>query len=391
MKNLWQQLNRDDWTDVQHARVRERLVRHMQLMRAERPETVRRTWFALPRLSPVIAAIVLAVLLGGSGATVALAAGSEPQDSLYPVRVFAQEVRTKLAISPVKKAKLAARYAEERMIELRSLATMQAAAEGRGRAAVVLPADKRLKAFQRNGKALKRFAHLAQKQVEKIRDIPENGEAEEAAAQVDAVLDASLGILLGVETNAPADEPVRAVVAKTKQDISPAESNVERSINERSAKVLKRFVVDVATSTKGEEKKSAVAEQVTSGEGGVFATARIEAARRSIERAQELLEKIEVQYGADAVVEMRRAFGDARARLEKAEALFKNGEYQAAFVAAGEAMRIAVHLKVYLPIIEKRAKVLVDENTQLRLYILPKYLDDFKPMTASSSVAPVTK
>lgn len=378
MKNLWQQLNHDDWTDVQHARVRERLVRHMQMVRAEHPETAPPVrWFSLPRFSPAIAVLVLAVLLGGSGVTVALAAGSEPQETLYPVRMFVQEVRTKLAFNPVKKAELVAQFAEERVAEMRTLATMQAAAEGRGRAEVVLPANVRLKAFQQNGKAMKRFAHLAQKQVEKIRDISGDGEAEEVAARVDAVLDASLGILLGVETNAPADEPVRVVVAKTKQDISPVESKVEQAINERAARALERFL----------EKKSAVAEQATSGEGGVFATARIEAARRSIGRAKELLQEIEERYGADAVNEMRRAYGDAEVHMVKAEAFFAAGDYAAAFTEAGEAIRIAAHLRVYLPIIEKRAKVLVDENTQLRLYILPKYLDDLKPTPVTTTVS----
>lgn len=393
MKNLWQQLNHDDWTDVQHARVRERLIRHMQMIRAERPEPLLRsagwrTWFALPRFRPAIIVGVLVVLLGGSGVTVVAAAGSEPQEMLYPVRVWAQEMRTKVAFNPVKKAELVARFAEERVAEMRTLATMQAAAEGRGRAEVVLPANARLKAFQRNGKAMKRFARLAARYTERMhdRDIEEDDRAEEAAAHLDAVLDASLGILLGVETNAPADEPVRAVVAKTKQDISPAESTVERVINERAAKMLERFTAAVVTSTKSQDDdedddKEDVDEDEKREKNGVFATARIEAARRSIERAEESLEEAAEKYGDDAITEMKRAFGDARAHLEKAEALFKSGNYQAAFIEAGEAIRIAMHIKVYLPIIEKRAKVLVDENTQLRLYILPKYLDDFKPTT----------
>lgn len=397
MNDIWKQLDHDDWTDAQHARVRERLVHYMHAVRAERPEpTARsadwRTWFALPRFSPALIVAVLVVLIGGSGTTVALAAGSEPQEVLYPVRVFAQEMRTKFAFDPVKKAELVARYAEERVAEMRTLATMQAAAEGRGRAEVALPADKRLKAFHRNGKAMKRFAYLAEKQMERLREREDDGDTDEAAAHLDAVLDASLGILLGVETNAPADEPVRAVVANTKEAISPAESNVERVINERSVKALERFTSVIVTSTKAQdddenekrekdEKKSAVAERATSGEGGVFATARIEAARRSIGRAEEMLKEAEERYGADAVAEMQRAFGSARAHLEKAEALFASGDYRAAFTEAGEAIRIAAHLKVYLPIMEKRAKVLVDENTQLRLYILPKYLDDLKPTT----------
>lgn len=221
--------------------------------------------------------------------------------------------------------------------------------------------------------------------MERLREREDDADTDEAAAHLDAVLDASLGILLGIETNAPADEPVRAVVANTKEAISPVESNVERVINERTAKALERFVAVVVTSTEvddddaDDEKKSVVAEQATNGEGGVFATARIEAARRSIGRAEELLEETEKRFGTDAVNEMRRAYDDAQTRLANAETLFARGDYRTAFTSASEAIRIAAHLKVYLPVVEKRAKVLVDENTQLRLYILPKYLDDLKP------------
>ncbi len=168
------------------------------------------------------------------------------------------------------------------------------------------------------------------------------------------------------------------MAAKAKQEISPVESTVERTINERSAKALERFRAD------DDNDKKAVAERATSGEGGVFATARIEAARRSIGRAEELLKDAIEKYGEDAVLEMKRALSDARTRLEKAEAFFKDGDYKAAFTEAGEVMRVATHLKVYLPMMEKRAKVLMDEQGQLKLYILPKYLDDQKPAVTTT-------
>lgn len=392
MNNIWKQLDHHEWTDVQHGRVRERLVQFIQATRpADEPTEVTgrparaRLWFTLPRFATV-GVTALVVLLGGGGVAVAAAQDSAPYESLYPVRIFAETMRTKLTRNPVKKAELVLKFSEERLAEMRTLATMQAAAEGRGRADVVVSGEKRIKAFKRNGQAMKQFAEMAEKHVERLRETQGDGETDELSAHLDAVLDASLGILLSVETNAPIDGPVRAMAAKTKQEISPVESKVERVINERSVKALERFTALVITSTKArddgeDEKKSAVAERATSGDGGVFATARIEAARRSIARAEEMLKKAEERYGADAVAEMQRAFGNARAHLEKAEALFASGDYRAAFTEAGEAMRIAAHLKVYLPIIEKRAKVLVDENTQLRLYILPKYLDDLKPTT----------
>ena len=378
MTNFWKQLDHHEWTDVQHGRVRERLVRYMRATRpAEQAPARAWSWMTLPRFATVgVAALV--VLLGGGGVAVAAAQDSAPYETLYPVRIFAETMRTKLTRNPVKKVELVLKFSEERLAEMRTLATMQAAAEGRGRADVVVSGEKRIKAFKRSGQAMKRFAELAEKHVAQLQETQEDGDADEMSARLDAVLDASLGILLSVETNAPIDEPVRAVAAKAKQEISPVESTVERTINERSAKALERFRAD------DDNDKKAVAERATSGEGGVFATARIEAARRSIGRAEELLKDAIEKYGEDAVLEMKRALSDARTRLEKAEAFFKDGDYKAAFTEAGEVMRVATHLKVYLPMMEKRAKVLMDEQGQLKLYILPKYLDDQKPAVTTT-------
>ncbi len=402
MTNFWKQLDHHEWTDVQHGRVRERLIRFMQATRPVGAEAPARawSWMTFPRFATV-GVTALVVLLGGGGVAVAAAQDSAPYETLYPVRIFAETMRTKLTRNPVKKAELVLKFSEERLAEMRTLATMQAAAEGRGRADVVVSGEKRIKAFKRNGQAMKQFAELAEKQIERLRkneddDSADDDNADEAAAHLDAVLDASLGILLSVETNAPIDEPVRAVAAKVKQDISPVESAVERTSNEHSAKALEAFtrmpapriekVKDEKKKEKKEEQKDKEEKTETgvSGEGVVRAGARIEAARRVVGRTEELFKHAEEQYGADAVTDMRKAFDRARKHLAKAEELFANEAYQPAFLEAGNAMRVAAHLNVYVPIIEKRAKVLMDEQEQLKLYILPKYLDDQKPAVTTT-------
>ncbi|MEK7532292.1 MAG: DUF5667 domain-containing protein, partial [Patescibacteria group bacterium] len=217
MTNFWKQLDHHEWTDVQHGRVRERLVRYMRATRpAEQAPARAWSWMTLPRFATVgVAALV--VLLGGGGVAVAAAQDSAPYETLYPVRIFAETMRTKLTRNPVKKVELVLKFSEERLAEMRTLATMQAAAEGRGRADVVVSGEKRIKAFKRSGQAMKRFAELAEKHVAQLQETQEDGDADEMSARLDAVLDASLGILLSVETNAPIDEPVRAVAAKAKQ------------------------------------------------------------------------------------------------------------------------------------------------------------------------------
>lgn len=381
MNNIWKQLDHHEWTDVQHGRVRERLVQFIQATRPASEPVRAWSWMTLPRFATV-GVTALVVLLGGGGVAVAAAQDSAPYETLYPVRIFAETMRTKLTRNPVKKAELVLKFSEERLAEMRTLATMQAAAEGRGRADVVVSGEKRIKAFKRNGQAMKRFVEMAEKHVEQLRETQADGETDELSAQLDAVLDASLGILLSVETNAPIDEPVRAVVAKAKQEISPVESNVERTINEHSVKALERFTKKDKQKT--DEEKKETKEEEEKGEGAVRATARLEAARRVVGRVEESFKQAEERYGADAVADMRKAFERARKHLAKAEELFASGAYQPAFLEAGDAMRVAAHLNVYVPMIEKRAKVLMDEQEQLKLYILPKYLDDQKPAVTTT-------
>jgi hypothetical protein len=72
-------------------------------------------WF--PRWATVVAAVVVIVLLAGSG-TVAAASNSLPDSPLYQVKLATEAVRLALTQSPLGKAELYAKFADERVDEI---------------------------------------------------------------------------------------------------------------------------------------------------------------------------------------------------------------------------------------------------------------------------------
>ncbi len=374
MKSLWQQLNESEWTSIQHERVRARLVRHMQMVSvAKAPPVVR--WFSLPRWTPAVAAVVLVAVLGGSGTAVAFATDSKPYESLYPVRVITERVRARLARTPARRAELAVAFSENRLAELRDLAEAQAASEGRARATIEIPGDVRLAAFRRSGAAVKTFSKMAEKHIKRLRKTGEAARADELSTELDAVLDASLGILLSVEVSAPAEEPVRAVVAKTKQEISSLESAVEVGINQEEVKMLEKIAAMSSTSMLNADG----AKKDTKTGTKERAEHKIDVARRALDKMETRLKEQREQYGEESVEFVISAFDRAKAAVEKAASLYEASDYEQAFEVAKDAARIAAHLKVYAPIAGKRSKVQMTDDNQLRLHILPAYKDDFKP------------
>src|SRR3989344_1148038 len=189
MKNIWQQLgNHYELTPIQEGRVRERVMRYMKTVPPLEARGFR--FFAMPRVSPVFIVGLVVMLIGGSGATAVFAKDSNPYDTLYPVRVLTERARARFARSPEKRAELALKFSEIRLNELRKLAEMQAASEGRAR--VSLPnvtADKRLAAFTRSGKAIQNFSNSAEKYIATMRAEGNDARAEALGAHLDAVLD----------------------------------------------------------------------------------------------------------------------------------------------------------------------------------------------------------
>jgi hypothetical protein len=74
-----------------------------------------------PRWAMVVAAILLVVVLAGSG-TVAASSDSLPGDTLYPVKTATERVQMFFAFSDVAKAKLQAKFAGRRVQEMARLA-----------------------------------------------------------------------------------------------------------------------------------------------------------------------------------------------------------------------------------------------------------------------------
>jgi hypothetical protein len=66
-------------------------------------------------------AVVLALVFGGAGATVAAAQGSQPNDSLYQLKLFSEDVRQEIAGSDQGQFELSLRFAERRMEEIGGL------------------------------------------------------------------------------------------------------------------------------------------------------------------------------------------------------------------------------------------------------------------------------
>ncbi len=91
----------------------------------------KRRWWNLPALAPipafaprwaaVAAALVVALILGGSG-TVLAAGDSIPGDALYPVKQVREEVRLWLTWSPEAKVDMYTRLVNKRADEIRTLA-----------------------------------------------------------------------------------------------------------------------------------------------------------------------------------------------------------------------------------------------------------------------------
>ncbi len=81
-------------------------------------------WFRTPARGLATAALLLALFLAVSGATVVAAADSLPGDPLYPVKRITEQVRLTLTIDPAARAALHAQLNRERQAEARAVASM---------------------------------------------------------------------------------------------------------------------------------------------------------------------------------------------------------------------------------------------------------------------------
>ena len=369
MKKHFQNLEgKYEWTRAAHERVRDRVFAHVRSTATDKKIGFSFAWI---KLAPATLGAMVFVLLGGAGVTVVAAKDSSSHQRLYPVRVMTEKMRTQLTWNDRKKAARAAAYAAERLDELNELAQVQAAAAGRAKVTVDIAADKRLQGFKNSVLAIHDFSRIAKKQLEIMAE-DGHDEAEALVAELDAVLDATLGIMYTVETTSGADEPVRAVISVTRKQISPLESNVEVMLNRV---VVQRWESDTPEIS---EQRSLVDQ---SGKNK-SAEQKIKRARAMLKKAGERLEKARRMYGYDAVHSMKEGYQRAERIIIEAEQLLQNGQPQDAYHRADEALRTAAHIRTYAPVISPRTKVIVDESDQLRLHVLPEYEAD---MVATST------
>jgi len=100
------------------ARARYQMHTELQTM-GRKPKRSLFGW--MPRWATVLA-IVLAVMLAGSGTVAAASQGSMPDEPLYQVKLATEQVRLVLATSDLDKAALCTRFADERVAEIIYLA-----------------------------------------------------------------------------------------------------------------------------------------------------------------------------------------------------------------------------------------------------------------------------
>ena len=394
--NLWKQLkNRHEWSDIQHHRVKGRLVSYIRatysspLFSSSEREVKAFVW-----LKPAAALVMIVILIGGSGVAMA-AKDSAPYERLYPIRVFAEKIKTRVERDPVKKVEKAIAYSEERLVELRRLAEAQAAAEGKGISNIKLAGEERIRGFKQTGEAIDEFTTFAKDQIEHMLQ-EEDGRMDKLASELDAVLDASLGILLSVEVSAGAHEPVRAVVSVAKRELSPLESDVETSINRYRTVVIEKIdVVDPAAvgdvavlASDGEEAfalsgSEAVDEEMKNSdiadEKESLVAVKIEIAREVLDSASSTIGAAKEKFGDESVSSVEKGYNRAHEQLTKAAEMIEAGDYREAFELADEALHTGTHIKTYVPIIDTRATILFDDFNNLKLEILPEYRRDFMP------------
>ncbi len=368
MKNHFKNLeSKYEWTQAQHERVRSKLLAHMKSTVADKPSRASFSWM---KLAPATLGAMVFVLLGGAGVTVVVAKDSSSHHRLYPVRVMTEKVRTQLTWNDRKKAARASAYAAERLDELNDLAQAQAAAAGRAKRTVDIAADRRLAGFKKSVLAINDFANIAKKQMEALAKEGDE-EAEALVAELDAVLDATLGIMYTVETSSEPHEPMRKVISVTRQQISPLESNVEIMLNRV---VVERWEGSSVKQASGES--TDYISQKNNESQNKSAIQKVVQAKTMLKRAAERLEKARRIYGYDAVHSMKEGYQRAERIISEAESLLENGKPRDAYHRADEALRTAAHIRTYAPVISPRTKVIVDESNQLRLHVLPQYEAD---------------
>ena len=257
------------------------------------------TWFKLNKPMSIFAAIVLAVLLGGGGTSLA-AQAALPGDVLYPVKVnINEEVRGVFALSAEAKAEWQAERTRFRIEEAEKLA-----AEGKLSEEVKARIVANFEAQAERMKA--RIEYLQDKQ---------NVRAAEVAARAESALEAHIRLLDNVGANGEIKQKLQAEIEAVKKLRMDSESKLE---------------------AEGE----AVAKPAAEG--------KIEAARNVIEAPRRYLDREEDDYTAETVAAAEARLKIAEDLVAQAEAKIQAGAYGEAFALGNDALRAAHEVKITL-------------------------------------------
>jgi len=397
--NIWKQLNnKHEWTSVQHQRVKDRLLSHIRISKAM--ESSSKIGFAWARVGLVSVLAVLVVLVGGGGVTVAAAKDSAPHESLYPVRIFSESMMVKLTPGNRKKSYRALGYAKKRLIELRMLAEAQSAADGKGRVEKPLGAQERLDGFRKGGDAMYKFSSFAHQALNNLQAQETDIDVANLAMELDAVLDASIGIMYSAEIAAGAEEPVRVVLANTKKDISALESEAEKMLNKKREYFMQRLAkkpsaprgLPAAAAPKAVagghaddvqvlefiKPSKEMAEQFDEDiEFMMPIVDHMKRAQEMLDESRDLIDDYEQKFGTTTLQYMRAAQREAGKSLKQVDVLISEESYQQAFEEAFKVLRTGMRIRIYTPITNDRTSVRMEDEVELRLNILPEYEEGF--------------
>ncbi len=82
-------------------------------------------WYSRPLFAYLALSLLLVVAMFGGGAITVFAAGSAlPGDTLYPVKLSAEQAQVSLTVSPAHQAELYLKFAQERLEEMNTLANL---------------------------------------------------------------------------------------------------------------------------------------------------------------------------------------------------------------------------------------------------------------------------
>lgn len=186
----------------------------------------------------VVIALVIAVTLGGAGLTVSAAQGALPQQSLYPIKLFTESVRTAVTLSDVQAAELQVTFAVERADEVLVLAQQ-------GDYAAL-------------GEAVERLDGQLEKATEAIEELQETNPEE--AARLAATLESKLAEVTAALEQLPlagAPEKARETAGEAIEVTTDAQQEIHKLLGEQVPEVEKEPDEDLV-----EEKDEAEAPEI---------------------------------------------------------------------------------------------------------------------------------